>query len=113
MRRPQKAVIRPSPLAQVQYPRPPSTPGPEMGLVRDPQFWKRFSMAAHQAEDKETCPGPSKSLESGYGGQWLEEQHREKRRVQMLCLWMTLAVVLVITAGAVAVWYFLHGTGKI
>lgn len=48
--RQQTFVNRPSPLAQVSLTRPVSQ-NPEMGLVRDPAFWKRFSAAVHMAEE--------------------------------------------------------------
>lgn len=48
----QQWVPRPSPLAKVHLTRPISH-DPTMGLVRDPQFWKRFSQAVHQKEDVE------------------------------------------------------------
>lgn len=43
---------RPSPLGQVQHNRPLSTL--DMGVARDPDFWKRFSLAVHQSEDAAT-----------------------------------------------------------
>lgn len=52
----QPRVNKPSPLKQVHLTRPLSylpnlhPPRPEMGLVRDPMFWKRFSTAMHDAE---------------------------------------------------------------
>ncbi|RDW67779.1 hypothetical protein BP6252_09175 [Coleophoma cylindrospora] len=102
--RPQKKAPRPSPLAQVQFTRPISAT-PEMGLVRDPEFWKRFSAAAHQAEEKE-IPQSSSSRDSDDGDHWLAQQHREKRRCRCICLVTTLIVALLITAGAVVAWYF-------
>ncbi|TVY36077.1 hypothetical protein LOCC1_G007175 [Lachnellula occidentalis] len=47
--RQQTFVNRPSPLAQVSLTRPLSQ-NPELGLVRDPAFWKRFSAAVHMEE---------------------------------------------------------------
>ncbi|RDL36875.1 uncharacterized protein BP5553_06227 [Venustampulla echinocandica] len=44
-------VNKPSPLQQVHHTRPVSQAQPEMGLVRDPMFWKRFSAAVHIAEE--------------------------------------------------------------
>jgi hypothetical protein len=53
----QPKVNGPSPLQQVQFTRPLSQATPEMGLVRDPQFWKRFSTAVHMAEEGGEEPG--------------------------------------------------------
>ena len=56
---------RPSPLANVHFTRPISM-DPSMGLVRDPKFWKRFSVAVHMTEaqmikDAESGKGSLKS----------------------------------------------------
>lgn len=53
-------VTRPSPLQQVSHTRPLSSAPPTNGLVRDPLFWKRFSVAVHMNEvgpsDEESGP---------------------------------------------------------
>ncbi|KUJ22755.1 uncharacterized protein LY89DRAFT_680867 [Mollisia scopiformis] len=56
-------VVRPSPLQQVSHTRPLSSAPPTSGLVRDPLFWKRFSVAVHAAEvcDEESGKGSVKS----------------------------------------------------
>jgi len=76
MREPQPSKLRPhppSPLVQVHHLRPLSN-GPDNskagagGLVRDPLFWKRFSVAVHTAEDEEKTPkSATSSLGSSYG----------------------------------------------
>lgn len=43
-------IQRPSPLQQELQTRPSSQVPPASGLVRDPLFWKRFSVAVHLAE---------------------------------------------------------------
>ncbi|PQE19904.1 hypothetical protein CJF31_00006410 [Rutstroemia sp. NJR-2017a BVV2] len=56
---------RPSPLKQEVSQRPISTLPPQspgLGLVRDPQFWKRFSTAVHMSEEN------LKELEAGLAG---------------------------------------------
>ncbi|KAL3424864.1 hypothetical protein PVAG01_04145 [Phlyctema vagabunda] len=112
--RKQRSQPKPSPLQQVHFTRPlslaPASSPPEMGLVRDPQFWKRFSVAAHQAEVKEVSPTSSTSDgESGYGDQWLTQQHKEKRRCRVLCASITVVIAVTITAGAVVAWWFTKG----
>jgi len=71
-RRPQLKVKRPSPLAQVHLTRPismlPPEEQPEMGLVRDPAFWKRFSTAVHRAETFDSEKGsPASSIDMKNG----------------------------------------------
>jgi len=66
---PPPKVQRPSPLQQVHSTRPLSEATPEMGLVRDPAFWKRFSTAVHRA-DTDTEMGvrtPASSVDMKYG----------------------------------------------
>ncbi|KAF4627962.1 hypothetical protein G7Y89_g10189 [Cudoniella acicularis] len=118
-------INKPSPLQQVHLTRPLSTLqlNSEMGLVRDPMFWKRFSTAVHQAEDVEmgdrSKDGRSKrsnsgttmsTLESKYGctDEWLQQQRREKRNCRLLCLGITAVVAIIIIAAAVVGWYFTH-----
>jgi len=114
-------VQRPSPLQQVHLTRPISQAPTASGLVRDPQFWKRFSVAVHAAEgdvelgstksrSNSSGSGSSAGIEknSGQGDQWLDQQRREKRRCRILCMSITLAVLLVIIAGGVVGWYFTH-----
>lgn len=63
-------VQRPSPLQQVHLTRPLSQAPPEMGLVRDPAFWKRFSTAVHIAEQDSAEMGlrtPASSVDMKYG----------------------------------------------
>jgi len=66
---------RPSPLQQVELTRPisvlpPSQVVPELGLVRDPAFWKRFTVAVHKAEETDSEMGlktPASSVDIKYG----------------------------------------------
>ncbi|KAH6671313.1 hypothetical protein B0J14DRAFT_93090 [Halenospora varia] len=114
-------IKKPSPLQQVHLTRPISTvsQNPEMGLVRDPNFWKRFSVAVHQAEDVElgeSGDGRGKRSNSGasgtsslgpkYDDEWLLQQRKEKRNCRLLCASITLLVALIIIAAAVVGWYF-------
>ncbi|PQE27231.1 hypothetical protein CJF32_00000190 [Rutstroemia sp. NJR-2017a WRK4] len=114
---------RPSPLKQEVSQRPISTLPPQspgLGLVRDPQFWKRFSTAVHMSEEnlKELEAGlagtggrneRSDTIGSG-NGNWLEQQYREKRRCRAICMGVTLIVAILVAAAVVIV---LHFTGRI
>ncbi|TVY15192.1 hypothetical protein LARI1_G006435 [Lachnellula arida] len=121
--RQQTFVNRPSPLAQVSLTRPVSQ-NPELGLVRDPAFWKRFSVAVHMAEEggvgvvePEHTRGSrtnSNSSASTFAvkdanNDWLEKQHKEKRRCRMMCVSITLMIIILGVGGGVVVWYFLKG----
>jgi len=77
--------------------------------VRDPQFWKRFSVAVHMAEvpcDEEKGSQKRSSSSVGSQDEWLAQQHKEKRRCRILCVSITTAVALVIVAAAIVGWYF-------
>jgi hypothetical protein len=63
---PQRPKVQlPSPLQQVHFTRPLSHPPQEMGLVRDPAFWKRFSTAVHQA-DGDSEKGSASNVDMKY-----------------------------------------------
>lgn len=55
--RPRPKVLKPSPLSQTHFTRPlsvaPPETTPEIGVVTDPMFWKRFSAVVHASEDEE------------------------------------------------------------
>ncbi|TVY58135.1 hypothetical protein LCER1_G001915 [Lachnellula cervina] len=121
--RQQTFVNRPSPLAQVSLTRPVSQ-NPEMGLVRDPAFWKRFSAAVHMAEEggvgvveTEHTRGSrtnSNSSASTFAvkdanNDWLQKQHKEKRRCRIMCVSITLMIIILGVGGGVVAWYFLKG----
>lgn len=119
-------VVRPSPLKQEVNARPistiplaqPTELAPTSGLVRDPMFWKRFSVAIQMAEvtDEESGKASVKSGSTttteikGSRNDWLNQQRKEKRRCRVVCLSITLLVAIIIAAGAVCGWYFTHHT---
>lgn len=108
---------QPSPLQQVQFTRPLSQPPQEMGLVRDPQFWKRFSTAVHMAEEGSVDPASTPGTRTNSStstftlkdsrNDWLAKQRKKKRRCRMLCALLTLLVVLFGAGAGFAIWYFL------
>lgn len=127
-------VARPSPLQQEFNSRPISTVpsavqsqvflaqptelAPTSGLVRDPMFWKRFSVAIHMSEvgpdDEESGKGSVKSGSTveikSAGDDWLSQQRKEKRRCRCVCISITVLVLIIIAAGAFCGWYFTHHT---
>ncbi|KAH7417179.1 hypothetical protein BKA64DRAFT_768983 [Cadophora sp. MPI-SDFR-AT-0126] len=119
--RKQPHVPRPSPLQQVHLTRPLSEVPPTSGLVRDPMFWKRFSVAVHEAEGGDLESGRSASTstielkktgERERENDWLAQQHKEKRRCRITCMIITLLVAILITGGAIAGWWFTQGPGR-
>jgi len=83
-----------------------------MALVRDPAFWKRFSVAVHAAEDVEKTPASSSSAESGRRSNgrddWLAQQHQKKRRWRCIAWSITLGVALLIAAIVLVIYYLVH-----
>jgi len=81
-----------------------------MGLVRDPQFWKRFSTAIHMADEEKDLEtgtqrtGTSRTVDSK--DEWLEQQHRAKRRCRVIGWSVTFLVAILIAAGVVVALYF-------
>ncbi|KAF2857225.1 hypothetical protein K470DRAFT_273462 [Piedraia hortae CBS 480.64] len=59
-----------------------------MSGVRDPAFWKRFSLAVHRFEEDEE-KGPKGERDSQT---WLAKQRRKKSRRRYVCplFWLTL-----------------------
>jgi len=117
--RQQNFVNRPSPLQQVSLTRPVSQ-NPELGLVRDPAFWKRFSAAVHMAEEggvvgpesargSRTNSSTSTFAVKDTNNDWLQKQHKEKRRCRILCVTITLLIIILGVGGGVVAWYFLKG----
>ncbi|TVY75942.1 hypothetical protein LSUE1_G005637 [Lachnellula suecica] len=113
----QPRVNKPSPLQQVHLTRPQSQAQPEMGLVRDPQFWKRFSTAVHMAEEGGEQPGrmPAGSRTNSStstftvkdgNNDWLQKQRKKKRRCRIMCATITLLILMLGAGAGVVVWYF-------
>jgi len=93
-----------------------------MGLVRDPAFWKRFSAAVHIAEEggvvePERPRGSRTNSDSSANtftvkdadNDWLQKQHKEKRRCRMMCISITLMIIILGVGGGVVAWWFLKG----
>ncbi|KAL6706958.1 hypothetical protein ACN47E_004908 [Coniothyrium glycines] len=68
-------------------------------VVRDPNFWRRFSIAVHQDDlAKEEL---TKRPEMKHSASWLESQRRKKRQRSCMC-WLFWGTVMLLVAGAVA-----------
>lgn len=103
-----------------------------MGLVRNPYFWRRFSLAVHLDEEakgsiqkSETSifsyapdtlqpsnglagPNPLKGslLTCVHSDEWLKKQQKKRRR-SILCGFLILASVAIVVGGVVVVlWWF-------
>ncbi|MCJ1476284.1 hypothetical protein MMC13_004950 [Lambiella insularis] len=89
-----------------------------MAAVRDPAFWKRFSMAVHLDEEAATQPSTptsAKHPDFARSESWLERQHKKKTRTRWtLCLSVLGFLCFVTLLVLVVVWlskhgWFLHG----
>ncbi|KAI4156066.1 MAG: hypothetical protein LQ340_000554 [Diploschistes diacapsis] len=90
-------------------------------VPRDPAFWKRFSVAAHMAEDMEVQKtGYSSSSSSTrpslkHQDSWLErQQHKNRRNKVVLWVYGLSVAALVAVMVLIIVWvsqhgFFLHG----
>ncbi|KAL1964551.1 hypothetical protein VTN77DRAFT_6848 [Rasamsonia byssochlamydoides] len=86
-----------------------------MAGVRDPLFWRRFSIAIHQDEEQNRSPDREKIAAES----WLARQKKKRRRSKIIgCL---IAFAFLIVAGGVAfvIWWlnkndwFRRGTNTI
>ncbi|KIW19102.1 hypothetical protein PV08_03394 [Exophiala spinifera] len=79
-----------------------------MAGVRDPAFWRRFSMAVHMDEEKANMSDSgSASSSSSHGGlkhtaTWLE-RNRKKQRRTMIVGWLIALSFLIVAAAVVLV----------
>ncbi|RMZ85749.1 hypothetical protein DV737_g418, partial [Chaetothyriales sp. CBS 132003] len=76
-----------------------------MAAVRDPAFWRRFSMAVHQDEEKgSVADNQSTSTEHSkqalkHTDSWLERTRKKQRRAWICgCVIALLAVASIVTA---------------
>ena len=82
-----------------------------MTAVRDPAFWRRFSVAVHLDEEKGPLPSENSSVSSRpslkHTDTWLEKNRKKKRRTRLCGCAIALITILVLVAGAFALMYFL------
>ncbi|KAH8815234.1 hypothetical protein F5884DRAFT_851721 [Xylogone sp. PMI_703] len=112
----QLRVQRPSPLKQVHDHKSfeeKEMKNPAPGLVRDPDFWDRFSTAVQLSEkNNASIESSASSIDVKYGDDWLTQQRKEKRRYRYICLGVLLAICVTAVAAGVVVWY-LKKIGKL
>ncbi|RMZ87900.1 hypothetical protein DV736_g4872, partial [Chaetothyriales sp. CBS 134916] len=84
-----------------------------MAVVRDPAFWRRFSMAVHQDEEKGSF-ADNQSASTGYSKQglkhtdsWLERTRKKQRRAWICGGMIALLVAAAIVAAVFVVMYVL------
>lgn len=79
-------------------------------MVRDPNFWRRFSIAVHQddAAKEEMTKRPNLK----HSDSWLESQKKKQRQRTWICwsFWLCLGVLV---AGIVVTLLILKGKGII
>lgn len=87
--------------------------------MRDPMFWKRFSVAMHDAEKAET-ESTTRGSRSNSGSSadtvsrakyaesdgWLQQQAKDRRRCRVICMSITLIIALLLVVGVVCGLYF-------
>ncbi|KZF22445.1 hypothetical protein L228DRAFT_268909 [Xylona heveae TC161] len=75
-----------------------------MALIRDPAFWRRFSMAIHQDEEASIrSPTGSGSYELKQDT-WLARQQKKNKRRTILCWAFWILLLLAIGAVVVVIW---------
>ncbi|RMZ76236.1 hypothetical protein DV738_g5049, partial [Chaetothyriales sp. CBS 135597] len=84
-----------------------------MAVVRDPAFWKRFSIAVHLDEEKGNFPD-NQSASTGHSKQtlkhtdsWLERTRKKQRRAWILGCVIALLVIATIVAAIFVIMFFL------
>jgi len=78
-----------------------------MALIRDPAFWRRFSVAVHLDEEAGTHPtmaSPSSSHELKHADSWLARQRRKKHRRTCICWAFWIIFPLTIAAVVIVIW---------
>ncbi|KIV81755.1 hypothetical protein PV11_03917 [Exophiala sideris] len=91
-----------------------------MGTVRDPAFWRRFSMAVHMDEEKANI-SDSKSTSTTSSrpvlkptDSWLERNRKKQRRTRMLGWLIALGFVCVVVGIImVLLWYTKMGPFRV
>ncbi|OCK87354.1 uncharacterized protein K441DRAFT_691216 [Cenococcum geophilum 1.58] len=76
-----------------------------MAVVRDPAFWRRFSMAVHLDEEAQTARPELKHSQS-----WLARQQAKRSRRTCIC-WIFWLCFFGLVAGIVIVILYLKATG--
>ncbi|KAI9729319.1 MAG: hypothetical protein M1834_006990 [Cirrosporium novae-zelandiae] len=85
-----------------------------MAGIKDPAFWRRFSLAVHMDEEQQNTPG-APSFASGnsdvkYSANWVEQQRKEKKRAKLLGWLIAFLFALIIAAIVfVVLWLARHG----
>ncbi|KAI9830552.1 MAG: hypothetical protein M1819_005510 [Sarea resinae] len=85
-----------------------------MALVRDPAFWRRFSVAVHLDEEKGVSPTMASPSAHSHGDivsdDWLKRQQGKRARRACICWGFWLLFFAIIAAVAVLIWYIsTHG----
>ncbi|KKK14646.1 hypothetical protein P175DRAFT_0557064 [Aspergillus ochraceoroseus IBT 24754] len=75
-----------------------------MALVRDPAFWRRFSVAVRLDEEVKTSPEDKNTII--WSNNWIRTQHREKRKSILWGCALLLAALVLITVVVVIIWWF-------
>jgi len=81
-----------------------------MAVIKDPAFWRRFSVAVHMHEIDAETPSPDKRIIRE--DSWLERQRWKKKRTRIVGLLIAILVLAVAGGVAFAVWWFTSRPSK-
>jgi len=81
-----------------------------MAVVRDPAFWRRFSMAVHLDEESQQAQSPQGRPELKHSESWLARQQQKSSRRTCIC-WIFWLCFAGLVAGVVIVVLFLKARG--
>ncbi|KAA6416018.1 MAG: hypothetical protein FRX48_00737 [Lasallia pustulata] len=87
-----------------------------MSVVRDPAFWKRFSVAVHLDEEaaaQSTVASPISRPELKHTESWLAREQKKRRRSYLLvAVYSILFLAVIAVVVAVLVYLAQHGWSK-
>ncbi|KAF2737701.1 hypothetical protein EJ04DRAFT_510135, partial [Polyplosphaeria fusca] len=79
-----------------------------MAIVRDPAFWKRFSVAVHNDDADRAARSQRPTLK--HSDSWLESQLKKKKQRTWMC-WAFWLVFAILVAGVVVTILLLKSKG--
>ncbi|KAL2004154.1 hypothetical protein VTN02DRAFT_6251 [Thermoascus thermophilus] len=74
------------------------------GSIRDPAFWRRFSLAIRADEEAKT-PGVDKDAVL-FSDTWIKRQEKKKRRTRLFGFLIGLSIASFACGVAIVIWYF-------
>ncbi|GAM40061.1 hypothetical protein TCE0_034r12111 [Talaromyces pinophilus] len=72
----------------------------DVSLVKDPEFWRRFSVAIHRDEEQAQQPERKKTESES----WLARQRKKNHRSKVWGFLIALVIVLIACGAGIAIW---------